>query len=289
MSEKLKVSVSRVLYPPETAEGATWFILSAQSEAGQVIAKGEMGWRPRQGEKLELTGKWSTYQGKREFKFSQAALDIPTDPRGMLHYVCEIASGVGASMEQLIWDLKGETWAAIGEGEIPRLSGKIYTGFMQALETAESDQAKGSAIAELLRAGCTMNMATAAYDKWEADTLGVVASDPYRLAELPNYGFSHVDGQIRMFYGIEDGDPRRIRAAIVYVLRQITESGSTLVPWDKLNSSCLHKLGGYQHLITRSVKEMFGDGTLRGFRDSRAVALAKDFRNESIIWQRIKE
>jgi exodeoxyribonuclease V alpha subunit len=281
---ELNVTIERVLYPSETAE-SRWFILLAARDGSDVVCKGNIAWRPRPKERLRLIGEWSTYQGKREFKFTEAALDLPTDARGMLHYVCEIASGVGDAMESQIWDLKGEAWATIKDGELPRLRGKIYQNLMEAIERAEADREKGIAIAELLKAGATINMANAAWELWGSDTMGVVMSDPYRLADLPNYGFAHVDGAIRLHYGIGDNDPRRIKAAVIYTLKQITSGGSTLVKWDELLSQAMGKLGGYSDLICAAVSEMFSDGTLKGFKGVRGVALASDFRNESIIWE----
>jgi len=278
--QDLNVTVERVLYPPETTKDADWFIIATT----EGVCKGNMSWRPRENERLTLTGKYGEYQGKREFKFTQAALNLPTDARGMLHYVCEMASGVGSAMEQEIWNKMGEDWPNIKEGALPRLKGKIFDNFMESIERAEGDRAKGAVIAKLLAAGCTMNMATAAYEKWAKSTMGVVSHDPYRLAELPSYGFQDVDGTIRQHFGIEDDDPKRIRAAVVYVLRQITGSGSTLVQWDQLNSACLAKLGGYQDLILQAVSDMFNEGTLKGFQRSRSISLASDHFNERLIW-----
>lgn len=292
MPEELRITVDRVCYPPESTEGAKWFIIAAtvklpedsEQDEMSVTVKGEMGWRPKPQERLKLSGKWATYQGKREFKFASATLDLPTDSRGLLHYVCEMASGVGASMEAQIWDLMGERWADIQERALPRLSGRVYQNFMEAIERAEADREKGAAIAQLLAAGATMNLATAAWEMWGDATLGKVASDPYCLAHLRNFGFADVDGRIRVHYGIGDSDPRRIRAAIVYVLKQITDGGSTLVTWDALNKACLAKLGGYQALITAAVREMFEEGTLIGFREVGCLALARDHANERLIW-----
>ena len=284
MAETLKISVNRVCYPPETTENATWFIL----DTSEGTCKGTMGWRPKPRERLALKGRYKVYQGKREFAFESAALDIPTDSRGMLHYVCELAVGVGAALEEQIWELKGENWSAIDEGELPRFKGRVFASFMEAVERAETDREKGGAISELLRAGCSMNLAALAYEKWGASTLGVVASDPYRLAELPNYGFKDVDEKVRQHYGIGDDDPRRIRAAVVYVLRQMTDSGSTLVGIDALRLACLERLGGYDELIKAAISEMFEDGTLRGFAKQRTVALARDYRNEEIIWEFVR-
>lgn len=288
--ETLNISVEHVRYPAETVEQANWFIfVGTRSDGGEVLCKGNMAWRPRPQERLKLTGKWGTYQGKREFSFKQAALDLPTDSRGLLHYVCELASGIGQALEIQIWEKRGEDWTSIEEGEIPRLTGRVYDNLIKAIERAEGDRAKGAAIAELLSAGCSINMANAAYELWGEDTLGVVMSNPYRLAELPSYGFTHVDGQIRIHYGIGDSDDRRIRAAVIYVLRQITSSGSTLVEWEVLHSTCIAKLGGYQKLIVQAVSDMFEEGTLKGFKSSRSVALASDYRNESTIWEFISK
>lgn len=286
MTDPLSVTVDRVLYPPETDEDARWFILACTDSTGsQIVCKGEMGWRPRQGERLAMEGSYGTYQGKREYKFQAAALDIPTDARGMLHYVCEMASGIGPAMEDQIWNAKGEDWANVEDGEIPRLSGRVYHNLMDAIEVAEQDRIKGKAIAELIHAGCSMNMASAAWEVWEKNTLGVVMNNPYRLAELPGYGFVHVDGDIRAHYGITDDDPRRIRAAVVYVLRQITGTGSTVVQWNILHAACVEKLRGYSSLIVEQVREMFGEGTLKGFKESKNVSLAGDYKNELTIWE----
>lgn len=282
---EIEVSVTRVFYPPETTEGATWFILGTD----QGACKGNMGWRPRPGERLKLRGKYDMYQGKREFKFTSAALNIPTDSRGMLHYVCEMASGIGSAMEIQIWEAKGEQWAALQPGDIPRMAGRVYENFIKAIEQAEADRAKGETIAKLLEAGATMNLATAAYEKWGEGTLGVIASNPFHLAELPHYGFKDVDKDIRHYYGIEDGDLRRIKAAIIYRLRQITGSGSTLVNWNELHKACLEMLGGYDNLIVGSVRDMMSDGTLKGFAGTRSVALASDYKHETGIWNYIAE
>jgi len=282
----LDIEVERVLYPPETTDGARWFILAAlDAQRNSITCKGDMPWRPRPQERLRLTGSYTVYQGKRQFKFSEAMLNLPTDARGMLHYVCSLAKGVGAAMEDAIWQARGADWPDIEEGEIPRLAGKVYHSLMQAIELAESDRRKSLTIAELMRAGCTVNMATAAFELWGGNALGVVKDDPYRLAELPHYGFADVDGDIRIHYGITDDDPRRIRAAVVYVLRQLTGSGSTVVHWEQLHSACIAKLGGFGTLIVEQVRAMFAEGTLRGFERSRNVSLASDYKNELTIWE----
>ncbi|MEO0797393.1 MAG: helix-hairpin-helix domain-containing protein [Verrucomicrobiota bacterium] len=278
--QDLAVTVNRVCYPADTVENATWFIL----DTDHGTCKGSMNWRPRAKERLVLRGRFGQYQGRREFKFTSAALNVPTDSRGLLHYVCEMANGIGPAMETQIWEKLGERWSELTDTDIPRLKGTKYESFCKAMELVEQDRGKGQVIAELLKAGASMNMATAAFQKWETETLGVVRADPYRLAELPNYGFCHVDTDIRLYYGIADDDPRRIRAALVYVIRQMTSSGSTVVTWSELLEAGIKQLGGMGKLIGEQVSAMFEEGTLKGFTQTQSIALASDFRNELEIW-----
>lgn len=284
--DTLEVEVERVLYPSEVAEGARWFILSAYDpNRCNIVCKGEMAWRPRVGERLKLTGKWTEYQGKRQFAFGEAMLNIPTDSRGLLQYVCSMARGVGPALEQAIWDKCGKDWPKAKEGEVPRLNPRAHASLMEAIETAEQERDKSRIISELIKAGATINMASGAFELWGRSTMGIVKANPYRLAELPHYGFADVDGAIRRHYGIEDADPRRIRSAIIYVLRQLTGSGSTVVHWEQLHAACIDKLHGYSSLIVEQVREMFVEGTLKGFEASRNVALAGDYKNELTIWE----
>jgi hypothetical protein len=281
--QDLTVKVERVCYPPETTEDATWFIL--KTDAG--TCKGGMSWRPRSGERLILSGDYSVYQGRREFKFSSATLDMPSDPRAMLHYVCEIASGVGEVMETQIWELMEHNWPDIEAGEVPRLTGKTYLSFVGAIKLAELDREKAGAIAQLLAAGCSMNMASAAYTRWDAETSGVVTADPYRLTELRDYGFKHVDDSVRKFFKITDDDPRRIHGAMLYAMQHLANSGSTIIQWSELLTESLNVLGGYQELINAAFFRMLEEGSLKGWEASGKVALACDYDNELTVWNYI--
>jgi len=275
----LSVTVQRVAYPPATSE-SDWYILITDAGA----AKGKMAWRPQDGEALILEGEYATYKGEREFTFKSARLNVPTDPRDQLHYVCARTPGMGAAMEQLIWDAAGADWMNVQPGAVARLNGKVYANFQLQLESLREKSEESAVGAALMGRGATMNMACAAWEAWKAETLGVVNADPYRLAELPNYGFRDVDTKIRQAYGITDADKRRIRAAVVYALRRLTDAGDTLVTWASLFQQACGLLGGYEDLISDCTSELFAEGVLKAFAESEGVALAADFRAESDIW-----
>lgn len=279
MSKEIEVTVQKVLFPKEGVDG-DWFILATS----KGIAKGNMFWRPNEGEMLILRGKWGEYQGKQEFKFKEAELDIPEDPRALLHYVCTITSGIGEAMETSIWNERGEDWANITEEEIPRFSGRVFQNFSESVERIETERAKSKAVSELMKAGCTLGMACVAWEAWKENTIGVVHENPYRLADLPNYGFSSVDGEIRIYFGIKDDDFRRIESAVIYVIKQITDSGSTLVQWDDLNGQTVKLLRGLNEYIIEVTRGMLMEGTLKGFPEDKTIALITDYMNEKLIF-----
>lgn len=276
----LNVTVNRVAYPPATSDPDAWYILITDHGP----CKGNMSWRPRESERLILDGEWSVYKGEREFAFKTARLDIPTESRDQLHYVCERTPGLGPAAEQLIWERAGAAWQEIAEGVVPRLSGRVYAEFRVQLEVLREKSEEVKTVAALMGKGATLKMACAAWEQWKAETLGVVTSDPYRLAELPGYGFRDVDTKIRTEYGIEDNDRRRIRAAVVYALRRLTDAGDTMVTWEKLYANAIGLLGGYADMIADCTSELFGEGTLKAFSESEGVSLAADWKAEKAIW-----
>jgi hypothetical protein len=282
---KLNATVNRVLFPPVT-QGGDWFVLLTNQ--GKCV--GNMKWRPEEGERLTLEGEWSAYRGERNFKFDGALPNVPVDPHDSLQYVCDRAKGIGPAMADLIWAMRGPKWRETTHGEVPRLTGQRFEAFQEAIALLEIEAEKSQAIAWLMGKGASVTMATAAWDEWEKETIGVVQSNCYRLAELPHYGFTHVDGSVRVAFGIGDSDPRRISAAVIYVLRRLTDWGSTVVDWWEVQGAAV-KLVGTHHdsMIVDRVKEMRKDGSLKGFPKSLTLALAEDYRNESSIWEWVND
>jgi exodeoxyribonuclease V alpha subunit len=233
---------------------------------------------------LILEGEWAAYKGEREFSFRSARLDVPTDPRDALRYVCARTTGLGPAMEEMIWAHAGAGWRDIAEGAVPRLSGKLYASFRLQSEALTEKSEEARVVAALMGKGATQNMACSAWEKWKDETLGVVNADPYRLAELDNYGFRDVDAKVRRAYGITDADKRRIRAAVVYALRRITDAGDTVAAWADLYAQTTAMRGGFADEVSDCTRELFDEGVLKAFPESEGVSLAADWRAENDIW-----
>lgn len=285
MSNTINITVKRVLYPPVTLEG-NWFVLLAN----EGKCSGEMLWRPEPGERLTLSGKWGAYRGERNFKFDNALPNVPVNLRDQLIYVCERADGIGPVIMDDIWTARGDDWRNIESGEIARLKGAKYQAFREAVALFDSEVEKSNTIAWLMGHGATVTMASAAWEMWEKKAVGIVKADCYRLTELPHYGFIDVDKAISKTFYIDDADPRRARAAILYAAEQLMAGGSTVISWTLLSKAAYVLIGQHHaELIANLAREMFADGKLHGFPETWSVALGRDYKNEEVIWRFVKE
>ena len=275
----LPITVERVLFPKADDTDGSWYLLATN----RGICKGAMAWRPNPYSNLILDGEWVAHRGERQFAFGSAMLDIPTDPRAQLHYVCQRTQGIGPSLEIRIWESAGVDWKSIESGAIPRLKGAIYEEFRIQILSLENDGVQADVMAWLISKGATQLMAASAWERWKTETTGVVTENPYQLADLPNRSFRDVDGDIRKAFEIGDADENRIRAAITYSLRKMTDSGSTVIAWSELKSQTVALLGGHGDLVTECTRGLFADGTLKGFSGSESVALGRDYRDEMDI------
>lgn len=277
---QLTVNVERVVYPPATTDDATWFILATD----KGTCKGKMAWRPKDGERLILEGEYRAYQGNKEFGFDGATISVPTNERDRLHYVAERTNGIGPALERVIWDRLGNEWADVDKcAGIPKMTPKICAEMRVQIEALKSNAAQANAVAWLVGHGATMNMAAWAWATWGAQMVGVVSSDPFRLCELPNYGFADVDKAIRQAFGIADDDMRRIRAGLLYALRRLTDAGDTLITWESLYKRACGMLAGHAELIAEAAVELRDAGDLCTVDSVRGMALKADYWAEKSI------
>ncbi|MCK9326568.1 MAG: hypothetical protein M0P69_13840, partial [Bacteroidales bacterium] len=278
---KLAVKVTDIYYPKATEKG-NWYAIN--TDCGR--ASGKMAWRPEPGELLIIDGKYGVYKGSRCFDFTSAMPNVPIDPRAQLKYVADRTKGIGPKLEQEIWDAKGSEWASATQEDVKGLRPDILAAMRQSITELSLEAEKSNVISWLISKTATINMGAAAWEEWKNQTINIVSTNPYRLADLPHYGFNHVDGSIAAAFGITEDDPRRIKACILYCIGQHTSQGDTIISWPDLLQSCLSKTGGqYRKLISESVTEMFVSGDLKGFSGTQNIALKSDYENEKMIWE----
>jgi exodeoxyribonuclease V alpha subunit len=278
---QIDATVERILYPAAPDSGAAWYVLS--TDVGK--ASGTMGWRPDAGQAVTLSGEWGAYKGERQFRFRSAVPNVPADPRDLLRYACTRTKGIGPALCDAIWAACGPEWRHVQAGQVPRLSVALCEALQDTARALDTEREQTQAIAWLMGHGATDTMAATAWETWKTDTVARVLANPYALTDLPHYGFAHVDTRIRPSFEIGDADPRRIRAGILYALRQATADGSTVVRWSVLARSAREYLGPHDALILAEGKALLASGALVGFADSGRVALREDYEAENIIWR----
>lgn len=275
---QLKAIVERVLFPREGQSG-DWYILKTDA----AICKGNCRWRPQPGERIAMAGNWSEYKGEQEFRFKEIWHDLPQDSRAMLRYACELTKGIGPKTEEEIWAALGDKWPEVKPGQIPKMRSATFVEFRETIQRLGIEKEKTDACTWLISHGATRRMAEAAWSMWEEKTIGVVKGDPYKLADLPNYGFRDVDGRIRREFGIGDYDTRRVCAAVCYFMRQLAD-GPTVVPWWALREKVTSATGLPYKIVCECVADMFRDGRLHPFPETQHIAIRSDYDNEKAIW-----
>jgi len=269
-----------------------WSILKTD----QGICKGVIGFEPQEGDLLQLEGKWQTskFNGEQEFCFTSATIEVPTDPRALLHYAASITKGIGASTEADIWCKYGTDWPLNPELEgITGISDSTRWHWRDTIERLKNQKYQAKTIAFLLAHGCTLNLATAAWDRWADEAMPKVERNCFCLTELPNYGFSHVDDMIREHFDIGDEDPRRLDACVIYFMKQQVDSGDTLIDWERVRIPVVKYIPSAKERFDLSVKRLEEKGLVTRVEDALGVdiylSLTRNYEDEVQIWEWICE
>ena len=283
---QVQCKVERIVYPKDdgigTPEGRQFYIM--HTSIGSV--KGQLSWRPVPGERLVLVGKWqvSKFNGSQEFSFTSGRHDIPRDERSMLTYACELTKGIGSATEQLIWDKLGEKWREVSVTDcIPHVTAKTVVAFQETIEHLGMEKEKMETISYVMSKGATIRMSEAAWGKWALNTISKIEENCYVLAELNGFSFKDVDSHIREAFGIGIDDKRRISAAALYFMAQLSQS-STLVPWRDLNTAVRNAINAAPVAVCEIIKGMFANGRLVAWPEVQGLSTDKNYEDEKLIW-----
>ena len=187
---------------------------------------------------MEFMGEWVTNPryGK-QFKAQVATPIQPTSLEGIARFISENVPSVGPkSAERIVEHFGTDTLDVLDNDpelihEVPKLTQRMRENIIQYWK---SDRADRKTMIYLLGYGISKSYAERIYQEYGLDTIGVVESNPYKLAEdVDGIGFKKAD-QIARNKGIEFDNPNRIRAGILYALSQLVNNGHTYAPQDVL-------------------------------------------------------
>jgi exodeoxyribonuclease V alpha subunit len=278
--ETLIAQIEHIAY---RKEDSFWTI--ALTDKGTI--KGVISFDVKEGDWVKLEGKWqhSEFNGKDEFDFRGAMLHLPDDPRVLLTYAVSLTKGLGAAKEVAIWEKYGADWQQQETLDLSGVGESTQFHWADTLRRLKEQAEQTQAIAFLLAHGCTLNLATLAWETWKHDTLGMVNADPYKLCDLPRYGFKWIDENVRPKFGIAANDSRRIDAAILYMLNQLAEKYGTCIAQSFVSAET-RTLVPHDGKFNDRIEVLIRAEKIMRVGSAEGLALAQDYVNEDAIWER---
>ena len=200
--------------------------------SGRVTVVGRWA-NPMEGARVRILGKWGRHPSHgNQFEFVALQPMVPVDAPGLQRYLASKAfPGVGKALaERIVGHLGTDTLQRIAEEENCLVGIKgLKSGVAATLREAVIAQtALHETLAFLHGVGLGPVQAQAALTRLGGGCEIRVREDPYILMGVPGLGFVLAD-RVAKKLGLEDDDPRRLRAALVHALERAADDGHTFL------------------------------------------------------------
>lgn len=222
----------------------------------------------------------------------------PTSKEGIVKYLSSgLIKGVGEVTANNIYAAFGDDTFGVIEhnpmllAKVKGISKKKAMDIANAVASLKNMQEQ---IMFLQSYGITVNMSVKIYNVYKTETKRLVLENPYRLIDdVDGVGFLTAD-KIAQSMGVEPVSEFRIRAAMVYGLKEAAEKqGNTYLVFEELMSYCseLLSIDLTQHgqLVEDTVTKLVLEPTVVTFEveGQRCLSLVKYFRLEKAIAMRL--
>lgn len=214
------------------------------------------------GEVLSLEGKYIMHpKFGTQFEISSYAFDTPDSLDGIVKYLSSgLIKGVGEKTAEKIVKHFGKDTLNVIEKDPDKLAEikgisktkaiEIYNGYCELKKMQRQ-------IMFLQSYGITVNLAIKIYNVYKDSTEDVVSNNPYKLIDdIDGVGFATAD-RIANSLGIAKDSVFRIRAGVVYTLKESGEKqGNTFLHIDELKSKVISLLGIDTATLEKSFDEV---------------------------------
>jgi exodeoxyribonuclease V alpha subunit len=254
--DRLRGTIERITYHNEE-NGYTVAQLMPEGKAYTLPVVGNM-LGINVGESVELSGAWAAHpQYGRQFKAEQVRTVLPATIAGIERYLGSgLIKGIGPVTAKRIVRKFGLDTLHVIEEEPQRLHEVLGVGpkRVKIISTAWAEQQKIKEVMLFLQShNVSTGLAVKIYKQYGDESLGVVQSDPYRLArEIYGIGFITAD-KIAREMGIAHDAPERVAAGVAYVLSQAADEGSVYLPAADLTQRSAELLGVPPSLIADGI------------------------------------
>jgi len=242
-------------------------VLRLQCEDGQTVTVVGTIPLPSVGERLMVTGKWSTHASYgRQFEAEFLERLMPQSKPEILRYLSSrIIKGIGPRIAARIVDRFGEDTLRVMEQEPEKLA--QVTGISPAKAKAIGEDFRLQVGMRHLMEFFTLHhlpadLAVRTYKLYGETAVDMLYDDPYLLMEDGlDAPFSSVD-QFAIDLGISAEDPRRMEAGLVFELRYNLSAGHSFLPQDKLIGVTSQLLGVSSEAVLNRLQRLLDAGRL---------------------------
>jgi exodeoxyribonuclease V alpha subunit len=217
------------------------------------------------GESLRLTGRWGSHpRYGRQFQVHSYTTVLPATIQGIRRYLGSgLVKGIGPVMAERMVAQFGTEILRVIEEEPERLAEVHGLGPKRTKRIADAwEEQKGikEVMVFLQGVGVSTSLAVRIYKQYGDAAIGVVRSEPYRLAaDVWGIGFKTAD-TIAQAAGIPHDSPERIKAGLQHTLSEAADDGHCYLPAPNLIPRAVKILGVAPELITPCLDELAGSG-----------------------------
>ena len=216
---------------------------------------------PAVGERLMVTGKWSSHPSYgRQFEAEFLERLMPETRAEIMGYLSSrIIKGIGPRMAARIVERFGENALHIMEREPHRLAEVSGISVAKAKEIGESFQLQvgiRSLMEFFTLHHLPAELAVKTYKLYGESTVDMLYDDPYLLTEDGlDAPFGSVD-RFAIELGISGDDPRRVDAGVLFELRYNLSAGHSFLPEDKLVAATAQLLSVSEATVAESISRL---------------------------------
>lgn len=248
---------------------------------------------------LTVSGKVSVHNRYGEqLAVENYTMSDPTSRDGIVKYLSSgLIKGIGEVTANNIYDKFGEDTFGVIENNpmlLVKVKGISQRKAMDIANAVAELKSMQEQIMFLQGYGITVNLAVKIYNIYKEETKRLVLANPYRLIDdVDGVGFLTAD-KIAQSMGVEKLSEFRVRAAIIYELKETAEKqGNTYLLFDDLFQACSNLLGEdlTQHgqLVEDTVTKLVLEPQVKVFEVEgvRCISLIRYYKLEKSIASRL--
>ena len=255
----------------------------------KFIATGDL-FKPTKDLTYSMSGKWQDHAkyGK-QFKISNYCIQEPADTISIIAYLEKHVKGIGPTRAEQLVEKYGKQTIKILKGAPERVEfenkGLSYEGALKISEQLQEGDKQQDMLIKLEGMfakvkGLPKRLAQDVLKIYGLTAYEIVEKNPYQLIEMNRIGFLSAD-KVAMSCGVKADDEQRIRAGVLYIVRQsMQESGDIWLKPDIILKE-LSKLIVGLDMLTTAILKLTDDKILT--RHEGYVTLTQFAEDEDLI------